>query len=365
MGQQQRVEIMKALYRNADIVILDEPTAVLTPQEAAELFEILKTLTREGISIIFITHKLNEVLEIADRITVLRRGKKVETIPREGATEAGLARAMVGREVLLRVDKRPGEPGEALLKVEDLSVRDDRGLEAVRGVSFDVRAGEIVGVAGRRRQRPERADRRPDRSAQARRRSDQRRRSRPDPCVGAPGARRGHGSHSRGPAAARPRPRVQPRREPRAARLRQAAVLAVRLAEPAALAPVGRRTAQGVRRPRWRAGDTRRLVVRRQPAEGRHRAGGLTRPERPGRGAADSRPRRRRDRVRAPPARRAAGRRQSGAARLARARGDPVALRPDPRDLRRTHRRRVPAGRQRRGARDRDDRRRTRGGAAA
>jgi general nucleoside transport system ATP-binding protein len=148
VGQQQRVEIMKALYRNADVLILDEPTAVLTPQEAAELFEILKTLTREGISIIFITHKLNEVLEIADRITVLRRGKKVETIPREGATEAGLARAMVGREVLLRVDKKPAQPGEPLLKVADLSVLDDRGLEAVRDVTFDVRAGEIVGIAG-------------------------------------------------------------------------------------------------------------------------------------------------------------------------------------------------------------------------
>jgi ABC-type uncharacterized transport system ATPase subunit len=148
VGQQQRVEIMKALYRNADIVILDEPTAVLTPQEAAELFEILRTLTREGISIIFITHKLNEVLEIADRITILRRGKKVETIPREGATEVGLARAMVGREVLLRVDKKPAQPGEPLLKVADLSVQDDRGLEAVRDVTFDVRAGEIVGIAG-------------------------------------------------------------------------------------------------------------------------------------------------------------------------------------------------------------------------
>jgi general nucleoside transport system ATP-binding protein len=148
VGQQQRVEIMKALYRNADIVILDEPTAVLTPQEALELFEILRTLTREGISIIFITHKLNEVLEIADRITVLRRGKKVETIPREGATEDSLARAMVGREVLLRVDKTPATPGDVLLRVEDLQVRDDRGLEAVRGVSFDVRAGEIVGIAG-------------------------------------------------------------------------------------------------------------------------------------------------------------------------------------------------------------------------
>src|SRR5438874_1665949 len=148
VGQQQRVEIMKALYRNANIVILDEPTAVLTPQEAQELFEILRTLTREGISIIFISHKLNEVLEIADRITVLRRGKLVETIPREGATEARLARSMVGREVLLRVDKKPSEPGDPLLQVEDLVVRDDRGLEAVRGVSFQVRAGEIVGIAG-------------------------------------------------------------------------------------------------------------------------------------------------------------------------------------------------------------------------
>src|SRR5881409_3723591 len=148
VGQQQRVEILKALYRNADILILDEPTAVLTPQEATELFAILKDLVAQGLSIIFISHKLNEVLEVADRITVLRRGKRVETIPREGATEAGLARSMVGREVLLRVDKKPAEPGEPLLKVADLSVRDDRGLEAVRGVTFDVRAGEIVGIAG-------------------------------------------------------------------------------------------------------------------------------------------------------------------------------------------------------------------------
>jgi ABC-type uncharacterized transport system ATPase subunit len=148
VGQQQRVEIMKALYRNADIVILDEPTAVLTPQEAQELFEILRTLTREGISIIFITHKLNEVLEIADRISVLRRGKRIETIPQEGATEDSLARAMVGREVLLRVEKTPANPGEVLVHVEDLQVRDDRGLDAVRGVSFEVRAGEIVGIAG-------------------------------------------------------------------------------------------------------------------------------------------------------------------------------------------------------------------------
>jgi general nucleoside transport system ATP-binding protein len=148
VGQEQRVEILKALYRGADILILDEPTAVLTPQEAQELFEILETLKREGMSIIFISHKLKEVLEIADRITVLRRGEKVDTVPREGATEQGLARLMVGREVLLRVEKPPPNPGEPLLVVEDLAVQDDRGLDAVRGVSFEVRAGEILGIAG-------------------------------------------------------------------------------------------------------------------------------------------------------------------------------------------------------------------------
>src|SRR5207249_8434646 len=109
-GQQQRVEIMKALYRNADVRILDEPTAVLTPEEASDLFEILRTLRREGISIIFISHKLSEVLEIADRITVLRRGKVIETVPGKGATEEGLARAMVGRDVLLRIEKAPSTP---------------------------------------------------------------------------------------------------------------------------------------------------------------------------------------------------------------------------------------------------------------
>ena len=148
VGQQQRVEILKALYRNADILILDEPTAVLTPQEATELFEILGTLTSEGMSIIFISHKLNEVLEIADRVTVLRRGKKVETLSAAGATEEQLARLMVGREVLLRVEKGASTPGEPLLQVTDLHVSDDRGLEQVRGLSLEVRAGEIVGVAG-------------------------------------------------------------------------------------------------------------------------------------------------------------------------------------------------------------------------
>ena len=148
VGMQQRVEILKALYRGAEILILDEPTAVLTPQEAQELFEIIRSLKEQGKSIIFISHKLNEVLEIADRITVLRRGKLIETLPAEGATEAGLARLMVGREVLLRVAKTPAHPTEPLLEIEELRVVDDRGIEKVRALSLEVRAGEIVGIAG-------------------------------------------------------------------------------------------------------------------------------------------------------------------------------------------------------------------------
>ena len=148
VGAQQRVEILKTLYRDARILVLDEPTAVLTAQEANELFEVLGALKRDGVAIVFITHKLGEVLEIADRITVLRRGKKVDTVPAEGATEQSLARLMVGRDVLLRVEKPERAPGEPVLEVEDLHVRDDRGLEAVRGVSLTVRGGEIVALAG-------------------------------------------------------------------------------------------------------------------------------------------------------------------------------------------------------------------------
>jgi general nucleoside transport system ATP-binding protein len=148
VGQQQRVEILKALYRRADILILDEPTAVLTPQEASDLFGILRALTQEGLSVIFISHKLNEVLEIADRVTVLRRGKVIETVPTAGATQESLARAMVGRDVLLTVEKNPSTPGDPLLKVEDLHALDDRDLGVLNGVSLEVRAGEIVGLAG-------------------------------------------------------------------------------------------------------------------------------------------------------------------------------------------------------------------------
>ena len=148
VGAQQRVEIIKALYRNADILILDEPTAVLTPQEADDLVRVMRTLTAQGTSIIFITHKLREVLEVADRIIVLRSGKVVgETTPAQ-ATEAGLAAMMVGREVILKVEKQPARPGAIVLEVRGLRVRDDRQLLAVKGVDLEVRAGEILGIAG-------------------------------------------------------------------------------------------------------------------------------------------------------------------------------------------------------------------------
>ncbi|HWT24006.1 MAG TPA: ABC transporter ATP-binding protein [Solirubrobacteraceae bacterium] len=148
VGQQQRVEILRVLHRGADVLILDEPTAVLTAQETAELFKVLRSLTAEGVSVIFISHKLREVLEIADRVTVLRRGKKVGTVDTEGATEASLAKLMVGRDVLFRLDKEAGRAGDPLLAVEDLEVLDERELPAVRGLSLEVRGGEIVGLAG-------------------------------------------------------------------------------------------------------------------------------------------------------------------------------------------------------------------------
>ncbi len=148
VGMQQRVEILKALYREARILILDEPTAVLTPQEVDELFGIVRQLVTEGLSVVIITHKLEEVLAFADRIIVMRSGRVVgETTPSE-ATEASLARMMVGRDVVLRVDKKPSTPGEVVLEVKDLRVHDDRKLEAVKGLSLTVRKGEIVGIAG-------------------------------------------------------------------------------------------------------------------------------------------------------------------------------------------------------------------------
>ena len=148
VGLQQRVEILKALYRGARLLILDEPTAVLTPQEIRGLFDVVRALISEGKAVIFITHKLAEVMEIADAITVMRRGKVVATTSPKEATPSDLARMMVGRPVLLRVDKKPAKPGKGILSIQDLVVMDDRHHVAVDNVSLDVRAGEIVGVAG-------------------------------------------------------------------------------------------------------------------------------------------------------------------------------------------------------------------------
>jgi general nucleoside transport system ATP-binding protein len=148
VGWQQRVEILKALYREARILVLDEPTAVLTPQETKEIFDVLKRLAAEGHSIIFISHKLYEVLEIADRITVIRRGKVVGSRLPSETDEDDLAALMVGRNVQLIVDRGESHPAGPQLSVSELRVNDDRGHEAVKGLTFDVRAGEILGIAG-------------------------------------------------------------------------------------------------------------------------------------------------------------------------------------------------------------------------
>ena len=148
VGVQQRVEIIKLLYRKADILIFDEPTAVLTPQEADELFKIMRSLTEQGKSIIFITHKLREVLDVADRITVIRRGKVIGTTTPQDANQAKLAEMMVGREVDLELERSELKAGDPVLTVNDLVVADDRNQIAVDGVSFEVRAGEVLGIAG-------------------------------------------------------------------------------------------------------------------------------------------------------------------------------------------------------------------------
>ena len=149
VGVQQRVEILKALYRQARVLILDEPTAVLTPQEAGDLFRVMRSLVTDNrTSIVFITHKLHEVFQVADRIVVLRQGKVVGSLAPRDATGESLAAMMVGRPVLLRVDKGPARPGDTVLRIRDLQVLSDRGLPAVDDLSLEVRAGEILGIAG-------------------------------------------------------------------------------------------------------------------------------------------------------------------------------------------------------------------------
>ena len=300
------MEILRALFRGAKVLVLDEPTAVLTAQESQDLFKVLRTLTEDGTSVVFISHKLNEVLDIADRVTVLRRGKKIDTVPTEGATERSLATLMVGRDVLLRVDKPEHTPGEPVLEVRDLHVVDDRGLPAVRGLTFEVRAGEIVGLAGvdangqselieaitgLRTSSPASVlvDGRDVTGDSAREMID---------------AGVGHiaeDRHRRGLVL-----QFDLAENLALLELPQARHVALGLAVAADAGRSRARPAAGVRRARRRDRDARLVAVGRQPAEGRHRARDVGRPEGADRRAADARARRRRDRVRAPPARRGA-----------------------------------------------------------
>jgi ABC-type uncharacterized transport system ATPase subunit len=148
VGIEQRIEIIKVLYRGAEILILDEPTAVLIPQEVDELFEILRSLKDQGKTIIFITHKLQEVMAVSDAVTVMRRGKVVGTVRTENTTRQEIATMMVGRQVLFQVERTQAEPGEVVLTVKNLDALDNKDLPALRGISFNVREGEILGIAG-------------------------------------------------------------------------------------------------------------------------------------------------------------------------------------------------------------------------
>ncbi len=148
VGMQQRVEILKALYRQADILILDEPTGVLTPAEADHLFRILEGLKAQGKTIILITHKLREIMEVTDTVSVMRRGEMTATVKTSETSPEELAELMVGRKVLLRVDKKPATPGDPVVEIDNLQVVDEKGVERVKGISLNVRAGEILGIAG-------------------------------------------------------------------------------------------------------------------------------------------------------------------------------------------------------------------------
>ena len=301
VGMQQRVEILRALFRGAKILVLDEPTAVLTAQEAGDLFRVLEALKADGTAIVFISHKLNEVLEIADRVTVLRRGKRIDTVPTEGATEESLARLMVGREVLLRVDKPAAQPEEPVLEVRDLHVRDDRDLPAVNGATLDRPCGRDRRPRRRRRQWPVRARRRDHGAARRRHRAHhrrgqgahERRRARDGPprCL----------AHRRGPPAPRPRPELHPGREPRAARVQHAQDVAARHAPARAHA----RPRQGLLKEYdVRGGGPTSLATSLSGGNQQkcvHRARDRVQPARPGRRAADPRARRGRHRVRPSP----------------------------------------------------------------
>jgi ABC-type uncharacterized transport system ATPase subunit len=148
VGQQQRVEILKTLYRGAEILIFDEPTAVLTPQEIQELMGIMRSLVKEGKSIVFITHKLKEIMAVCDRVTIIRRGKYIDSVDVRETNADALADKMVGRHVNFEVKKAPAQPKETVLRLTDVHALGNRGVEALKGINLEVRAGEIVGVAG-------------------------------------------------------------------------------------------------------------------------------------------------------------------------------------------------------------------------
>ena len=360
VGMQQRVEILKALYRGAEILILDEPTAVLTPQEAEELFAIVRSLQAEGKSIIFISHKLNEVLEIADRITDAPPGEEGGDRParrarrRRASRADGRARGGAAR----REDARRSR-ASTLLAVENLARRGragprERPRDLVRGSR-----GRDRRPRRRGRKRAERAHRRAHRACASPRPGEI--------VVGGQGRHDGGGARRASTAGMGHIPEDRQLR---------GLVLDFTLAENLALHDFRKEpdSKWGWLFPRRLIERARRLLkefdvrgggpqtlgglaLGRQPAEGRHRARGLARPARPRRGPADARARRRRDRVRPPPARRGARRGPGDPARLVRARGDPLALRPHPRHLRGPDRGRVHAGRLRGGARLRHDRR--------
>ena len=310
VGQQQRVEILRVLHRGADILILDEPTAVLTAQEIAELFKVLRALTAEGVSVIFITHKLGEVLEIADRVTVLRRGRKIDTV-RRGRRDGGEPRQADGRP-RRAVPRREGggaRPASRCSRWRTSRSLDDRGLPALRGLSLQVRAGEIVGIAG------------VDGNGQS------------ELVEAITGLRvPSRGPHPRRRAATSPAPASAARSPPASATSPRTATAAAscwtsRSPRTSRCASTGgrRSAASGLLSPRrmraqarplleqydvrgGRAGDARGLAVGRQPAEGRDRARARRGPAGHDRRAADARARRRRDRVRPQAAARAARR---------------------------------------------------------
>ena len=357
VGTQQRVEILKALSRRVDLLILDEPTAVLTPQETDELLGVMKELAASGTSIVFITHKLREVLAVSDRVYVLRQGAVVGEVETSTTDARKLATMMVGREVVLSIDKADATPADTVLTITDLHVKDDRDLGAVNGFTLSVRAGEIVGVAGvegngQRELVEALAGMRKVVSGQMTLGDLDLTKANPHQTHHAgvghiPEDREKHGLVAC----------LLDRRQPRAQRVRPGALRQERGAPVRRDRRARRGGAHRVRHPFLERAPERRVAVRWQQAEGRRRPRDVVQAAAAHGRAAHAWRRRRVDRVHPPPHRRRARRRCRGAARLGRARRDPVAVGPDRgrarrqgrgrdgRARRRPHRDRPPDGR--------------------